>query len=217
MGPLKAAHRTGQGALLVDLDGTLVDSSGAHRLAFERALLEHDLNVEFEYRQIAGMSSPTAARALGVPEAKISEFVETKRSRYLEAVDANEIDEIVGAHKMVGTATACGWRLALVTSASRGSVQGLSAQFGWLATFEVVVCGDDVASGKPAPECFQAAVARLNVPKEACVGIEDSEAGLAALLAANVAAIRVSGDPAGAGADLERIALELRDLGAIGG
>ena len=55
----------------------------------------------------------------------------------------------------------------------------------------VLVGGDEVDHGKPAPDIFIAAADRLNTQPELCVVLEDSEAGVAAAAAANMIPVMV--------------------------
>ena len=55
--------------------------------------------------------------------------------------------------------------------------------------FEVIIYGDDIALGKPAPDIYLAALARLGIAPAAAVGIEDSANGLRSLRAAGMAAV----------------------------
>jgi HAD superfamily hydrolase (TIGR01509 family) len=55
--------------------------------------------------------------------------------------------------------------------------------------FTVITCGDEVAHGKPAPDIFLLAANRLHTPPSACLGLEDSPAGLQALAAAGIPSI----------------------------
>ncbi|MCM5572101.1 HAD family phosphatase [Burkholderiaceae bacterium FT117] len=57
--------------------------------------------------------------------------------------------------------------------------------------FEVVVCGDQVPEGKPAPHVYLEAVAQLGLQPAACVALEDSDIGLRAAHAAGLACIVV--------------------------
>ena len=57
--------------------------------------------------------------------------------------------------------------------------------------FDVVVCGDEVARGKPLPDPYLAAAAALGVDPLDCVAIEDSEAGMRSAVAAGVPTIVV--------------------------
>ncbi len=55
--------------------------------------------------------------------------------------------------------------------------------------FEVIIYGDDIPRGKPAPDIYLEAMAQLGVSPEATVGIEDSANGLRSLQAAGMAAV----------------------------
>jgi len=57
--------------------------------------------------------------------------------------------------------------------------------------FDTMVCGDEVAHGKPAPDIFLAAAAKLNVAPGHCLVLEDSSAGIQAAYAAGMRAIWV--------------------------
>lgn len=55
--------------------------------------------------------------------------------------------------------------------------------------FTIVVSGDDVQHGKPAPDIYQLAAERLNVLPEQCLALEDSDAGVRAAHAAGMSVI----------------------------
>jgi beta-phosphoglucomutase-like phosphatase (HAD superfamily) len=61
--------------------------------------------------------------------------------------------------------------------------------------FSVTVCGDDVRRGKPDPEPYLLAAARLGVPAAGCVVLEDSPTGIAAARAAGCPVIAVPSVP----------------------
>ncbi|MDR2738344.1 MAG: HAD family phosphatase [Treponema sp.] len=62
---------------------------------------------------------------------------------------------------------------------------------GILERFSVLVCGDEVKRGKPAPDIFLLAAERLGQTPQNCIGFEDSPAGLAALHAAGIPSVFV--------------------------
>jgi len=57
--------------------------------------------------------------------------------------------------------------------------------------FNVVVCGDEVKNGKPAPDIFLAVAGKLGIPPPECVVLEDSENGIRAAAAAKMIPILV--------------------------
>ena len=60
-----------------------------------------------------------------------------------------------------------------------------------LDKFETLVCAGDYKEGKPAPEAFLIAAARLKVKPESCLVFEDGKLGLVAAKAAGMAAVKV--------------------------
>jgi CTP:molybdopterin cytidylyltransferase MocA len=81
--------------------------------------------------------------------------------------------------------------VALVTGASRESVRVVVKRFGLDAWLDGVVTGEDTRRGKPAPDPFLEACARVDVLPEEALAIEDSESGLRSARAAGVPACLV--------------------------
>jgi sugar-phosphatase len=106
---------------------------------------------------------------------------ETRRLDAIEGADADGVDPVPGAARLL-SALPLG-AFAVVTSASRGLAEIRFAQAG-LEMPSVVVSADDVNRGKPDPEPYLTAAARLGADSSDCVVIEDSPAGVTAALAA---------------------------------
>ena len=75
---------------------------------------------------------------------------------------------------------------ALATSAPKLNVEHTLAELDLADAFPIIVRGDEVARGKPAPDPFLAACQALHVKPAAAVAIEDSVAGVTAAVAARV-------------------------------
>jgi HAD superfamily hydrolase (TIGR01509 family) len=80
---------------------------------------------------------------------------------------------------------------AVATSTRRSRAQTKLEQTGILARFAVLVGGDEIAHGKPAPDIFLEAAARLGVAPTACMVLEDSEPGMRGALAAGMTPVMV--------------------------
>ena len=78
---------------------------------------------------------------------------------------------------------------AIATSAYRERMLWKLRLAGILERFTVIVCGDEIRSGKPAPDIFLLAAEKLGKAPAECVGFEDSPAGLRALHAAGIRSI----------------------------
>lgn len=179
--------------LLFDLDGTLVDSSPLHARAFAETFAPEGVTVH--YPDIAGMTTAAAVDRLAAgsglalaPERR-EELIAAKKARALELIES-ELAAIEGAVEFVRSARER-YPLALCTSASRRGAEASLARAGLDGCFDPVVTGDDVACGKPAPDCFLAALARHDAEPADALIFEDAASGMEAARAAGIDAVRV--------------------------
>ena len=87
--------------------------------------------------------------------------------------------------------TRAGVRVAVASSSSTRRLHHTLASCGLTDRFEVVVAGDEVACGKPAPDLYREAARRLSVPAQRCVAVEDAPAGVSAAAAAGMRVVAV--------------------------
>lgn len=194
----------GIAALLVDLDGTLLDtepvwSAAAHALADRWGAPWSD---EDDLR-VVGWSVPAVAALLrerGVPldEAGVVEALHDGVAERL----GGAVPWRAGARELLAAARAARLGLALVTMSHRRLTLGVAG------AFDVVVAGDDVALPKPHPEPYLAAARRLGVLPEVCLVVEDSPTGVSAGLASGAWVVAVdAGQAVPEGARLQRAPL----------
>jgi HAD superfamily hydrolase (TIGR01509 family) len=175
------------------MDGTLVDTE-PYWIECEKALVESYGHVWTDDDAHALVGNPLLVSAEylrergGVPlPAEV--IVEQLLDGVVERVRAH-VPFRPGARELLDDLAAAGVPCALVTMSYRrfadAVVAGLPA-----GRFATVVPGDEVTHGKPHPEAYLTAAARLGVPPEACVAIEDSPAGVASAVAAGVPTLAV--------------------------
>jgi HAD superfamily hydrolase (TIGR01509 family) len=80
---------------------------------------------------------------------------------------------------------------AVATSTRRARAQVKLTEASLFDRFTALVGGDEIANGKPAPDIFVEAAARLGIAAAECVVLEDSEPGINAALAAHMIPIMV--------------------------
>jgi HAD superfamily hydrolase (TIGR01509 family) len=83
------------------------------------------------------------------------------------------------------------WRLAVASSAPKSLIEAVLDASGLRSAFAAAVSSEEVARGKPAPDVYLEAAARLGVPPAAGAAVEDSSNGLRAAAAAGLAVIAV--------------------------
>jgi len=159
-------------AVLVDLDGTLVDSTAPVRRVWAAFAKRHGLDPDEVERFAHGRPSRESVRAL-TPDADL----EAESS----AIAAAEIADTDGLVALPGAAwLLCADRpLAIVTSCST-ALATVRLQAVGLEVPDVLVSSDGLRRGKPDPTCFLIAARRLGVDPARCVVIEDAPAGITA-------------------------------------
>lgn len=180
--------------IVFDMDGVLTDSSGGHALAFADLWADIRLANPPAYREISGRPTLPVVReytaSLHPSEQDLQRWVQFKQERAREYLGRTPI--FSDALPVVTALARAGFRLALGTSASRVTTRLLLTQAGLLSFFPVLVTGDDVAQGKPAPDTFVLAIQQAGGVPSASLVVEDSAAGVTAGLASGafVASVR---------------------------
>ena len=80
---------------------------------------------------------------------------------------------------------------AIVSGSPRDNVQKTLRALGLIDRFDVLVCAEDYAHGKPDPEPFLTGAKLLQVAPEHCLVFEDADAGIASAKAAGMQWVRV--------------------------
>lgn len=176
-------------AVLFDMDGTLIDSTPAVDRAW--ATWEEHWNVRLGVRASALGRPARDIVAERVPAADAeAAFLDIER---LEVADTAGIVVLPGVPQLLASLPADRWAVATSCSAplaaARLAATGISPR--------VLVTASDTALGKPNPDPYLAAAARLGIPPEQCLVVEDAVAGVTAGRAAGCATLGVLGSVPG--------------------
>jgi HAD superfamily hydrolase (TIGR01509 family) len=99
---------------------------------------------------------------------------------YLELI-RGRLTPLAGAVEFVAKCRRMGLKLAVATSADRLKLEGNLRQIGIpAASFDAIVTGSDIKRKKPFPDIFDLAAARLNLPCDRCLVVEDAPSGIEA-------------------------------------
>lgn len=216
---LKSRFMTG--AVLWDLDGTLVDSEEYHWQAWQETMRAEGVPVSYEqFRATFGRRNDSFVPEWLGPGAgaeRARSVAERKEDLYRRLVLAHGLEPLPGAAAWVRRLGEEGWQQAIASSAPRRNVDAMLAALGMANCFQATVAAEDVVRGKPDPEVFLTAAARLSTPPARCVVIEDAPAGLEAARRAGMHTIGVSSQGAPLQADIVVPTLAALAPGTMGG
>lgn len=185
-------------AYLFDCDGTIADSMPLHYDAWKKALAEWNCTFKEELFYSWGgrpvreiIARLNEMNGLSMPV----DLVATRKERLyheqlplLKGIPA-VVEHIHAQHGRIP--------LAVVSGSRRNSVESSLSALNLLDKFDTLVCAEDYKNGKPAPDCFLLAAARLGVPASECLVFEDTDLGIEAATAARMASVRVPQMPLG--------------------
>jgi HAD superfamily hydrolase (TIGR01509 family) len=171
-------------AVLLDMDGTLVDSDASVERAWTTWSAEHGLDPAAVLAIAHGSPADRTVRRLAPALDEASVATAAQRQLDLQYDDLSDVVAAPGAPELLAALDRTGLPWAVVTSAD---VRLAKARLG-AAGIEppLLVTVEDVRRGKPDPEGYLLAAGRLGVDPAACLVVEDSEPGLAAGRAAGM-------------------------------
>jgi HAD superfamily hydrolase (TIGR01509 family) len=183
-------------AVLWDLDGTLVNSAEFHWRAWRDVMAEEGLPVTHEqFVQSFGKRNDLILTGwLGVdadPE-RMRRLSDEKESRFRALVRAHGVEPLPGVREWVARLHGEGWLHAIATSAPRANLEALSDAMGMRQYFGAGVAAEDVTHGKPDPEVFLLAAARLGAEPGRSIVVEDAPTGIEAGRRAGMLTVGVS-------------------------
>lgn len=182
------------GAVVFDMDGLLLDTERLAWQAWRQALADWGYPLPDDlFLSVVGRTARSTAevfrQAFG-PDLPLDAVVRRK-DEYLDALYAQPIPVQPGVLELLACLDEWGLPRAVASSTVRARVLFKLARTGLLDRFPVVVGGDEVPHGKPAPDLFLAASERLAIAAAACLVLEDSDAGVAAATAAGMRVVMV--------------------------
>lgn len=180
-------------AVIFDMDGVLVDSYDAHWKSWQ--VLASEVGVTMTQSQFAatfGKTSREVLRSLWGPgkfsDAEIARFDMRKEEVFREIIAA-EFPPMPGAMDLLRVLAKSGFGLAVGSSAPPENIEVVLERLKAHSLFDATVSGADVRRGKPDPQVFLTAAARLRIPPERCVVVEDAAIGVEAAQAAGMATV----------------------------
>jgi HAD superfamily hydrolase (TIGR01509 family) len=176
-------------AIIFDLDGVLADSETWWSEIDAKLLAEYGVTYHGEHhQQVVGVSYRLAvefykkAFVLSVP----TEEMMRRRGEIATEFFANRIGLFPKVKGVLEELRQMKLHLAVATSSVSASARPFLDRHQLTGFFEVVVTGEQVEQGKPAPDIYLCAADKLGIPADVCLVIEDALPGVAAAKAAKM-------------------------------
>lgn len=186
-------------ALLLDMDGTIVNSDAVVERCWRAWADEQGLDAEAVMKVVHGRQG-YATMAVLLPDRPMElNHADNRRMLAAETADVDGVVPVPGAPAFMAALAALPH--ALVTSADRGLAEARMGAAG-LPMPRVRVTAESVGASKPDPEGFLKGAAHLGFDPADCVVFEDSEAGIAAGKAAGMRVVGVGPRAAAHGPDV---------------
>jgi beta-phosphoglucomutase family hydrolase len=201
--------------VLWDMDGTLVDSAESHWRAWREIMSREGSPITHEqFLSTFGQRNDSILRqwlgAKATPEL-IARMGDEKEGLYRQYVRQKGISLLPGALECLRQLHQEGWKQAIASAAPRANIESILDALHVSECFGAIVSAEDVHKGKPDPEVFLVAAAKLGVAPRRCIVVEDAEHGIEAARAAGMKSIGVSRNGTHLSAEIVVRSLELVD------
>jgi HAD superfamily hydrolase (TIGR01509 family) len=199
-------------AVLWDMDGTLIDSEEFHWVSWRNTLANEGITItRAQFLSSFGQRNDSIIpRWLGTtatPE-RIERIANSKEELYRQLVRRDGISPLPGVANWVRRLHREGWLQAVASAAPRANIEAVLEALSATHIFQGIVSAEDVHRGKPDPEVYLAAAARVGVSPDRCIVVEDAAAGVEGARRARMRSIGVSHNGAHLPADVVVQSLE---------
>jgi HAD superfamily hydrolase (TIGR01509 family) len=183
-------------AVIFDIDGTIVDNMHLHAEAFAQFAERHGLPplTQEDRARLDGRRNSEIFPVLfkrEVPREEWQAYEHEKEGLYRQ-LSKGRLLPMKGLSQLIEQLAADRIPMALATSAPQPNVVHTLAELGLDEAFPIIVRGDEVARGKPAPDVFIEAARRLGVAPEDCLVFEDAPMGIEAAQAAGMRVVALT-------------------------
>ena len=182
-------------AVIIDLDGVLIDTESISRMAWMRAAREFGFEItDSFYEKIVGYSVLDARKEISVltnGRIDMECYMDRSAAIYYGEMHSNGVRVMPGVTELLDYLRQHGLKSAIATSTIKEQAEWKLKKSGLLGAIDDVITGDRAANGKPAPDIFLIAAEQIGINPGECVVIEDAHAGIVGAKAAGMLPIMV--------------------------
>ena len=172
-------------AVIFDMDGVIIDSEPIYFQIQKKVFDKLGFYVsEEEYNTFIGLGVRTMWERLKSTRnlsQSIEELIGFNNRMILDFFKKyGEIKAIPHFREFLNSLLEEGIKVAVASSTSKATIEIILKKLNLLKLFDVIISGEEVKNGKPAPDIFLETALRLKLPSENCIVIEDSKNGVIA-------------------------------------
>lgn len=179
--------------IIVDLDGTLVNTSKINFYSYKKAMNEFGYDIEFDFFQeyCNGRNyKDFLTEIIGAKEEVIDKIHHMKKKYYKDNIKNGKLNEFL---KDILLNMKQEYNIALVTNASKQNTIELLEEFKIVSIFDLIITQEEMINKKPSPEGFLKAMQYFDIlPKDTLI-FEDSYEGETAAIASGAKYVLVKG------------------------
>lgn len=189
-------------AVIFDLDGVITDTAEYHYLAWKEIAKELDIDIDRQFNeQLKGVSRTESFNRVLAHGDRADDFTDEEKQYYAEKKNdlykelikqVTPKDLLPGIERLLKDLQQANIKIGLASASKNAFTVIENLQMG--SYFDTIVDATKVKNSKPDPEVFLKAADQLGVPYEACVGVEDAEAGVEAINRADMVAVGIGSE-----------------------
>jgi HAD superfamily hydrolase (TIGR01509 family) len=192
-------HQNRIKAVLLDMDGVLIDAREWHFEALNQSLSPFGLQIDRDAHLATFDGLPTRtklemlSKSRGLPR-NLHGFVNMMKQKYTVDMVRQRCHPVFHHQYTLSQLKAAGYKLAVCSNSIRQTIELMMARAGLDRYLDLMVSNEDVSRPKPDPEMYLSAMSKLGLNPDQCVIVEDNEHGVRAARASG-AHVLVVNDP----------------------
>lgn len=182
-------------AVILDMDGLMIDSEPLHVKAYDQVLKQfgQGLTEEENSQRYVGISDRDIARDMvkryGLPTSE-EELIKRKREKDKQLL-REEVVAQPGLIELLSSLKTSGLKTAIASSASLEEIETVMSALDIKPMIDTYCSADQVSKGKPEPDLFMLAATKLGILPKCCLVLEDAPSGIEAAAKAGMKSVAV--------------------------